>query len=189
MGKKKRRRKERGELIQFLRQLVTTHSLLCPLPYGRDRHLWRGERPRPRPVCYFKIVIRPPSPPSSVLAVNTPLDRHRPVGRGRDIGGNIFPLARCDSWFGFFSSNPTKLPGREPTSDPSKDMIYCSAMRARSHSPSPLLSCPNVSPETDLPVVRHVAAAACVMCAVTAKLRSSPSLSIPETSNRPKREM
>ena len=129
----KEEEKERERGIDSVSAPIGHHSLtplsLPSLPYGRDRHLWGRERPRegsgghrPRPVCYFKIVIRPPSPPSSVLAVNTPLDRHRPVGR-RDIGGNIFPLARCDSWFGFFSSNPANSLETKLTSDPRKDMI------------------------------------------------------------------
>ena len=114
-----KRRGERG--IDSVSAPIGHHSLtplsLPSLPYGRDRHLWGRERPRegsgghrPRPVCYFKIVIRPPSPPSSVLAVNTPLDRHRPVAV---VSGNIFPLARCGSWFGFFSSNPIQGRAKE----------------------------------------------------------------------------
>ena len=54
------------------------HHSLTPIVAIWEGQTSLGERPS-RPVCYFKIVIRPPSPPSSVLAVNTPLDRQRPV--------------------------------------------------------------------------------------------------------------
>ena len=62
----KRRGKERERGIDSVSAPIGHHSLtplsLPSLPYGRDRHLWRTERGGglPRPVCYFKIVIRPP---------------------------------------------------------------------------------------------------------------------------------